>query len=174
MFHARWESSEACSRYAMWTIKNIISSLWNLMPVYFSFLLPDNVLFSWYHNCPLFVQVSWLVAWLLKSQMVHLMFMKYGSLHTSSIGIFFLHQSNYPRFICSWLPMHEKGAVGRVVMGWPCCQFISNSEVIHGGRVLVMVVETVWSEENLYPHFKLYFSAYTGLGFSWSIVFSSR
>ena len=104
--------------YAMWTIKNIISSLWNLMPVYFSFLLPDNVLFSWYHNCPLFVQVSWLVAWLLKSQMVHLMFVKYGSLHTSSISIFFLHQSNYPRFICSWLPMHEKGAVGRVAMGW--------------------------------------------------------
>lgn len=34
-----------------------------------------------------------------------------------------------------------------------------------------MVVETVWSGENLAPHFKLYFSAYSGLGFLGQMYF---
>jgi hypothetical protein len=49
--------------------------------------------------------------------MVHLTCVKYGSSHSSSVDAF-LRRSNYPRFVCSSLPVPEKRvlSVRRVMM----------------------------------------------------------
>lgn len=79
------------------TMQYTKSSRWHTITVSFSFLLPIILVGL---IGPLCLQVWWLVAWFLKSLMVHLMCVKYGSFRSSSItSSSFLHPLKHHRFL---------------------------------------------------------------------------